>query len=407
LQSYFIQRLEKFINSKGRQIIGWDEILEGGLAPNASVMSWRGEQGGIDAANEHHYVVMTPGSHVYFDHSQSKSEDSITIGGYTSLEKVYSYEPIPAVLTKEKHQYILGAQANLWSEYIKSTNKAEYMLFPRLSALSEVLWSPKEKRDYEKFQKKLPAIFQRYQLWGNNYSKAYYDIFPSILPSPDHDGVIWSLSSKANAQQMQFFSKENGKEKALPYTSPIVIKKDGEWSAFLKETQTPGSEKVISQTFTFNKATGKKINLKLLPTARYPGNGGAFGLINGARSSKGIASSEWLGWEGGDCEAVIDLITPTSISQISVHTLEQTGSWVYAPRFIEIWYSSDGIQYQSLGKSEQIKWEKENMGLMTLSFPSTLARYVKILVKAHGIIEDGKPGAGNHAWLFTDEIEVN
>ncbi|HCT23891.1 MAG TPA: beta-N-acetylhexosaminidase, partial [Chitinophagaceae bacterium] len=131
LQSYFIQRIEKYLNSKGRQIIGWDEILEGGLAPNATVMSWRGEAGGIEAAKQNHNVIMTPGGWCYFDHSQNKPEDSVTIGGYTPVDKVYSYEPVPKELTGDKAKYVLGAQANVWTEYMKNTDKIEYMIFPR------------------------------------------------------------------------------------------------------------------------------------------------------------------------------------------------------------------------------------------------------------------------------------
>lgn len=183
LQSYFIQRIEKYINSKGRQIIGWDEILEGGLAPNATVMSWRGEEGGIEAAKQDHDVIMTPGTYCYLDHSQTKKEDSVTIGGYLPLEKVYNYEPIPAVLNGQQAKHVLGAQANVWTEYMANTAKVEYMIFPRLSALSEVLWSPKESRNYADFEKRLPAIFKRYDFWGANYSKAYYELKAGALPA--------------------------------------------------------------------------------------------------------------------------------------------------------------------------------------------------------------------------------
>jgi len=173
LQSYFVQRIEKYLNSKGRQIIGWDEILEGGLAPNATVMSWRGEQGGIDAAKQNHDVIMTPGEYVYFDHSQLQNDDSLTIGGYLPLEKVYQYEPVPPGLTEAESKHIRGAQANVWTEYISNTRKVEYMLLPRLSALSEVLWSPKEKRSWPDFVRRLQTQYIRYQLWKANYYHAY------------------------------------------------------------------------------------------------------------------------------------------------------------------------------------------------------------------------------------------
>lgn len=171
LQSYFIQRMEKYINKKGRTLIGWDEILEGGLAPNAIVMSWRGEEGGIAAAKENHQVIMTPGTHVYLDHSQTKEEKEVTIGGFTNLEKIYSYEPIPKELNAEQGKYVLGAQGNVWTEYMINPAKVEYMIFPRLSALSEVLWSPKENKNWPAFQAKIDTMKKRYDMWGANYYK--------------------------------------------------------------------------------------------------------------------------------------------------------------------------------------------------------------------------------------------
>ncbi len=180
LQSYFIQRMEKYINSKGKKIIGWDEILEGGLAPNATVMSWRGETGGIEAAKQKHDVIMTPTTYVYFDYSQTKAEDSVTIGGYIPLEKVYKYEPIPAELSADEHKYVLGAQANLWTEYIDNGKKVEYMIFPRMTALSEVLWSKKDQKNWEEFQPRLKTQLKRYDLWKINYSTADWNSIEEV-----------------------------------------------------------------------------------------------------------------------------------------------------------------------------------------------------------------------------------
>ncbi|MEO8720573.1 MAG: beta-N-acetylhexosaminidase [Ginsengibacter sp.] len=171
LQSYFIQRIEKYLNSKGRKMIGWDEILEGGLAQNATVMSWRGEEGGIAAARQHHNVIMTPGKYVYLDHAQIKDRNIVTIGGYLPLDTVYNYEPIPKELADTEAHFVLGAQANVWTEYMADTQKVEYMIFPRMSALSEVLWSPKDSRDFERFKSELPDLHKRYELWDANYFK--------------------------------------------------------------------------------------------------------------------------------------------------------------------------------------------------------------------------------------------
>ncbi len=173
LQSYFIKRIEKFLNSKGRHIIGWDEILEGGLAPNAAVMSWRGTEGGIAAAKQKHDVVMTPGHSVYFDHYQTedKENEPLAIGGKTTVADVYAYEPMPEELTAEEKQYILGAQANVWTEYMKTTDHVEYMILPRMSALSEVVWSSKENRNWEDFSVRLNTFKDRFDALGLNYGK--------------------------------------------------------------------------------------------------------------------------------------------------------------------------------------------------------------------------------------------
>ncbi|WP_316747496.1 beta-N-acetylhexosaminidase [Pedobacter gandavensis] len=173
LQSYFIHRIEKFVNSKGKTIIGWDEILDGGLAPNAIVMSWRGEKGGIAAAKQKHKVIMTPENFMYFNHSQFLKEDSLTASRYVPLANVYNYEPVPAILTSAEAKYIWGAQGNLWTEYITNPANVEYMLFPRLDALSEVLWSPKSKRSFPDFQKRLKQQLRRYDFMGIRYSKKY------------------------------------------------------------------------------------------------------------------------------------------------------------------------------------------------------------------------------------------
>jgi hexosaminidase len=172
LQSYFITRMEKYLNSKGKKLIGWDEILEGGLAPHATVMSWRGEEGGIAAAQAGHHVVMSPGFALYFDHYQGEPEgEPVAIGGNTPLKKVYEYDPAPASLSQEEMSYILGAQANLWTEYIKTTQQAEYMAYPRALALAEVVWSPKENRDWDNFVQRLPHQFVLLDRQNINYRK--------------------------------------------------------------------------------------------------------------------------------------------------------------------------------------------------------------------------------------------
>ena len=171
LQSYFIQRMERYLNGKGKKIIGWDEILEGGLAPNAAVMSWRGEAGGIAAAGAEHEVVMSPGSPCYFDHYQhaEKENEPLAIGGLNTLEAVYNYHPVPSELTEEKHRFILGAQANVWTEYMLSFAHVEYMALPRMAALAEVLWTNPKQKDYTNFVKRLETQVHLLDYWNTNY----------------------------------------------------------------------------------------------------------------------------------------------------------------------------------------------------------------------------------------------
>ena len=177
LQSYFIQRIEKYLNAHGKKIIGWDEILEGGLAPNATVMSWRGEKGGIEAAKQHHNVIMTPSQTNYFDmyQSENRKEEPLAIGGFISVEKVYGYDPTPKELTDSEKMYVLGAQGNVWTEYMATTDYVEYMILPRMTALSEVVWSPKEAKDWDDFKSRLNTLRNRYDAMGLNYAKHVFE----------------------------------------------------------------------------------------------------------------------------------------------------------------------------------------------------------------------------------------
>jgi hexosaminidase len=415
LQSYFIQRMEKYINGKGKTLIGWDEILEGGLAPKAVVMSWRGEEGGIAAAKENHDVIMTPGGWVYFDHTQSENEDSVTIGGFTPVQKVYGYEPIPAALNAEQSKYVLGAQANLWTEYIKNTKKVEYMVFPRMTALSEVLWSPKEKRNLDGFEKKLETQFKRYDLWGANSSKAFFEPKTQILPTYNNQGLNWKIIHRQGPSDILLIKKDDLEKDtmALGYyesdTIPVTIKNSGFYEV---EGWTPYLNKRIpkfstSQKFFFSKATGKKITITNQPAKNYPGDG-AFTLVNGVHNEKGLArSKEILGWSGDDMEAVIDLGSNQTISSAIVHSLSSGGSWVYPPQYAEVFISQDGQNFSSVSKSEKFEMTAGSNGVIKLSFAPVAARYVKIVAKNLGIIPTGMRGAGNKAWLFVDEIEVN
>ncbi|HET6768398.1 MAG TPA: beta-N-acetylhexosaminidase, partial [Chitinophagaceae bacterium] len=292
LQSYFIQRIEKYINGKGKTLIGWDEILEGGLAPNAIVMSWRGEAGGIEAAKQKHKVIMTPLDDVYLNMSQTENEDSIVFGGYLPLEKVYNYEPVPNSLDAQQANYVLGAQGNIWTEYMNNTSIVEYMLLPRLSALSEVLWTSKDKKSWSDFEKRLQLQFKRYNLWKVSYSKAYYDLKATILPAANYQGILWKLETRNSSAQIKTVTHFAGRPYELKftegvnYTTPLLVKST-QLAAAISIVDGKPTGNPISQRFLFNKATGKKITLATPPSSTYKGDG-AFTLVNGVQNEKGL-----------------------------------------------------------------------------------------------------------------------
>ncbi len=225
LQSYFIRRIEQYVNSQGHSIIGWDEILEGGLAPNATVMSWRGEAGGIKAAQQNHDVIMTPGSAgMYFDHTQLKSPlEPLSIGGNAPLSKTYSYDPVPAELNKDEQKHIIGVQANLWTEYIPTPAKAEYMLLPRMLALAEVAWSPLANKDFKNFsESRIPHQLPRLDAAGYNYR------VPTAIGASDTvlTGSKFNIELTTPVEGATIYYTLDGynpRETDLKYTAPLQI----------------------------------------------------------------------------------------------------------------------------------------------------------------------------------------
>ncbi len=258
LQSYFIQRMEKYVNAKGKSIIGWDEILEGGLAPNATVMSWRGEKGGIEAAQQNHDVIMTPGSAgLYFDHKQSNSTDEpLTIGGLSTFSKVYNYDPVPKELTIDQQKHILGVQANVWTEYIESPAKVEYMILPRLFSLSEIAWSPVARKDLKNFsEERVPLHLAKLDQTMTNY----WVPTPIGQPEKPVSGADATIELKSPIVGAKIFYTLDGyrpSENAKLYVNPIkIIVPLGQKKVLKTIVITPsGKRSVITET-VFNNGT--------------------------------------------------------------------------------------------------------------------------------------------------------
>jgi len=406
LQSYFIQRIEKFVNSKGKKIIGWDEILEGGLAPNATVMSWRGEKGGIEAARQHHEVVMTPGNYCYFDHYQSLDENEpLAIGGFTPLEEVYSYNPVPKELTKEEAKYIIGAQGNMWTEYIPTPDLVEYMVYPRAIALSEVVWTPQELRDNNDFLKRLISHIDRLKKEGVNVAEHLGDI--SAKFENTGDGIKMILKNSMPGSIIYYTLDGKDPDESFPvYTGPGVIHKNADIKAV---TYYEGKQAgpVFSRKIKMHKAAGKFMKLLSNPSLRY-NKGGANCLINGILGSdERYADDQWLGFNGVDFKGIIDLGSKFHINKIKMRFYNKKSAWIYPPREIEIYSSDDGYSFKVAGAVIiNNKSESKILNVPVRILRNTNARYLKIIAKNHGIIEKAVPGAGHPSWLFVDEIIV-
>ena len=402
LQSYFIQRIEKFVNSKGRKIIGWDEILEGGLAPNAAVMSWRGTEGGIAAAKEKHFVVMTPGSHCYFDHYQGEPKNEpIAIGGYTNVEKVYAFNPIPKELTSEEATYILGAQANVWTEYMNTPEHVEYMTMPRMAALSEVLWGTSNTEKYKDFEKRLIQHFSVYDHKKINYSKALFEVTTKVHPA--ENGVAFELQS-VHPKGIKYTTDGTAPTAAsLAYEKPILITANQTIKAAYFENDKPKSA-TIEQLFSVTKSTGKKIELLHQPHENY-GIGGGFTLVDGMKGNTAKFGRDWLGFWGKDMNATIDLEASRSVSKVEISTLSAPASWIYYPKNMTIWVSNDGKNFEQVSMISSEEIERTN-GKLVAHFENIKAQWIKVIAKNNGIISDGNPGAGSNSWLFVDEISV-
>jgi len=409
LQSYFIKRIEKFINSKNRVLLGWDEILEGGLPPKATVMSWRGIKGGIDAANQGHDVVMTPEDPCYFDHYQGPADmEPVGFGGYNPLNKVYAFNPVPEVLNAESTKHILGGQANLWSEFVPNIKHAEYMTFPRIAALAEALWSPKDVRKWDDFSRRIQLFMKRYDLLGINYSKSAYNVTAKTIFDSAKKQLAVSLACELAGVDIHYTSDGSEPNNLSPlYSAPVILDKSVTMKAITFAGGIPAG-KPMSQSFNFNKATGKPVKYMVPYSDTYKGSG-EFTLVNGLRGSSNGSDGEWQGWSGMNMEVIIDLQQAEEINHISVGALQNTGSWIFFPKKLEFFISEDGLKFQKVAEIENKVdplLEGNQLKDFSASFSPVIAKFVKVVAYSLGQCPKGHAGEGKAAWLFIDEIGI-
>ena len=404
LQSYFIQRVEKYVNSKGRKIIGWDEILEGGLAPNATVMSWQGEEGGITAAKQKHDVIMTPQGTCYLNFYQSSDpRDSIAFGGFLPLEAVYNYNPIPAALTTQEASYIKGVQGNLWTEYIANKDLASFMLYPRAMAIAENGWT-KTKTGFDHFTNRVTMWQPLLKQKGLHYSDHLYNV--QITSKPIAGGINVSIGGVGAAHKIVY--NTSGKLPSVQdqqYTGPITITGDANLQAGVVVNNTITD--VTSASFSINKATGANLSqLTNAPIAPYNKSGNN-GFINGiVANDTRFSDGEWLAWEGKDIDAILSFAAPTSISKISTRFYNSRGSWIHLPTSVEVLGSTDGKTYNRLGFQQSFDASKEGPVNVLFETSPTIVKFIKLIAHPVTAIPAGFAGAGNPSWMFMDELII-
>lgn len=348
LQSYAVRRMERYLIGHGRKLLGWDEILEGGLAPEATVMSWRGEKGGITAATEGHDVVMTPGGYCYFDSYQADpATEPQAIGGFLPLSKVYSYEPVPAGLDAAKAKHVLGAQANLWTEYMPTTYQVEYMTFPRMLALAEVVWSPKEKRDWEDFKVRLQKHYGLLQKKQVNYYRPSYQL--QIKTHIDQQQKITTVYFDSEQYRPVIRYTLDGTAPAASaalYNGPFEIKGSAKvTAAIFRDTLLMGRPATLP--VDYHKAIGKKVTYNQPYNKGYPAQKDST-LTNGYRGSLTYGDGQWQGFLNKGLDVTIDLENVTALNSLSVGFMQLTGPGVYMPPYVEVSLSADGRQFTPL-----------------------------------------------------------
>ena len=406
LQSHIITFAENVLAKKGRKIIGWDEILEGGLAPNATVMSWRGIGGAIEAAKSNHDAIMTPVSYCYFDYYQTDKTDKepLAIGGYVPVERVYSFNPYPDALNKEQQKHILGVQANVWTEYIKTFKHVQYMVLPRFAALAEVQWEdPAKPKDYNQFLQRLMRLLPIYQLEGYNYAKHIFDLRAEIKPEVGDIQVTLSC-----LQDTPIYYTTDGSEPTKSsnvYKEPLKLTQDTHLKAKVFGQETESS---FEQQFLFNKATVRPIEFLSKPSYNYT-FGGAITLVDGRKGGNNSRSGEWLGFSEAPCEVVITLKENTPVKEVRFNALIETGDWIYPPTSFEVSGSKDGKSYDLLAKENYAlpKEPLKEIKTYSLSFPEKEVTYLKVKINGVNKIPSFHQGAaGKPGFLFIDEIQV-
>lgn len=400
LQSWFIGRIDTFLAARGRTLIGWDEILEGGLSENAAVMSWRGTQGAVEAARAGHPVVLCPTSHAYFDYYQSEAPDEpLAIGGHLPLEKVYSLDPVPAELGPAERPWVLGAQGNIWTEYMPDYDQVEYMAFPRMLAMAEVTWTGKDRPGFMDFARRLVRHFPVLDASGVEYGTQILE--PDVHVELRDRGLYFHAEKFMDSGELRY--TVNGKEpdsRSPRYRKPVRIRKatTAKCALFARD----GSRGPVKSVHIVpGKESGARIT-GTPPASTYAGMGLST-LINGvAPPVLKHGGKEWLGWWKLTPGLHLEWDRPVKADSLHIQFYRSEGSWIYLPK---------GIQCKLNGHEARasLTWRKGEGNTWWYSIPlgkGTRLRSVDLILEPVERIADGAQGAGQPAWIFAGQIRV-
>ncbi len=405
LQSYFIKRVEKFLISKNRRLIGWDEILEGGLAPEATVMAWRGVQAGIDAATQGHDIIMTPVDYCYFDYFQGDpATEPEAGGGKLTFKTVYSFNPVPPVLTSEQAKHIIGVQGNVWTEYVKTPEAVEYKAFPRAIALAEVAWSQQDRRNWDNFINRMDNQFPRLDYLDVKYSKGSFIVDLSTLRDNNRNLVVMISETKG----MEIRYTIDGSDPVITselYSEPFKLTKSAVVKAALfSKGKIAGS--INQREITVDKASGKPVTIIKPYSFKYPGTGDQ-AMTDGLTGTNSYKSG-WQGYEGSDMEFVVDLLLAQKISSVQLNFVKNPTDWVLFPTEVNFSISLDGNTWKNLGS---IKFDAASPGNREIKTAEskcadTETRFIKVNAVSPKFLPVWHEYKGQPCWIFADELIV-
>ena len=397
LQSYFIKRIDDFLLSKGRTLVGWDEIMDGGLANNAVVMNWRGIEVGKKALEQGNPVVLT--SDCYIDNYQGLPDyEPQANGGYLPLKTLYHYSLEKENLSPALQKNILGTQANLWAEHVGSTEHSEYMLFPRLLALAEISWTTDNLKNWDNFINRTQAFMKRLDVMKVNYARSMYQVVPTV--ENQKGNIFLKLDCEVPNADIRYALGDTPMEKATKYHQPIALNRSTTFKATVfsgKATNT-----ITTGEVTFHKAIDKKVSYSPFYHKSYQGQGEAT-LTNVIRGTKNFHDGQWLGWLGDDVTLTLDLKQATEVREVRIGVMDAQASGIYFPVKFMVSLSNDGKNYREVATHNEpcVVRGKATLKDFVLKFSPTEARYIKLTLK-----NVKTPPKGGDAWLFIDEILV-